>query len=172
MTAAQQPIQSPMVMNDGIGFEQSEQVHPGRFYRIGIQTATQAQLQLPQHLTKHSYVGDTSGLRPSNNATVGAQSTVDLKNAAGTVLTDADVLNEVLRIEILTVELESGDVLDLETGAEVAIQNLGDVAVWAYDSDVILQGSIANLSSLLADITSGIGDVYVQATAPVAGGVG
>ena len=152
-----------------IGTGSSGQVLSDRNPDSDTSTVTATAALNQAQLVEWNDVGDTSGLRPSNNATVGAQSTVDLKNAAGTVLTDADVLNEVLRIEILTVELESGDVLDLETGAEVAIQNLGDVAVWAYDSDVILQGSIANLSSLLADITSGIGDVYVQATAPVAG---
>jgi hypothetical protein len=120
-------------------------------------------------LVEWTDVADASGDRPANNATVGAQATVDLKNAAGTVLNDADVLNEVLRTDILTVELETGDVLDLETGDEVDIQNLGDVAVWAYDSNVTLQGSIANMSLLLDDVTAGLGDVYVQASAPVAG---
>ena len=130
-------------------------------------TATAAQNEA--QLVEWTVVADASGLRPVNNATVGAQATVNLKNAAGTVLNDADVLNEVLRTEILTVELETGDVLDLETGAEVDIQNLGDVAIWAYDSSVTLQGSIANLSTLLTDVTAGLGDVYVQASAPVAG---
>jgi hypothetical protein len=38
-------------------------------------------------------VGDGSGLRPSNNATVGAQASIDLRNSTGVVLGDADVLN-------------------------------------------------------------------------------
>lgn len=114
-------------------------------------------------------VADTSGLRPVNNATVGAQASVDLKNAAGVVLGDTDVLNELLRIDILTVELEDGQILDFETGVEVSIQNLGDVAVWANDSNRILQSANANITDLIVDITAGVGDVYVQASAPVAG---
>jgi hypothetical protein len=114
-------------------------------------------------------VSNASGGRPSNNATVGAQASVNLLNSDGSVISDAAILNEVIRQEILTIELESGDILDLESGDNVDIQNLGDVAVWAYDASVILQGSVANLSSLLADITSGVGDVYVRAARPVAG---
>ena len=114
---------------------------------------------------------------PQSNATVGAQISVNLVDADGTtVMGAADVKNSVLAQEILEVEVEAGEVLNLETGADVDIQNLGDVAIFVSDSNVTLNNSIntvaSNLSQLedaIVDLTSGVSDIYIQATAPVAG---
>ena len=122
-------------------------------------------------------VDDASGLRPDNNATVGATLSVNFKDDDdSTILTATDVKNSVLAQEILTVEVEAGDVLDLETGAEVDIQNLGDVAIYVSNQDALLQGNIntvstalSNLENTVVDLTSGVSDIYLQATAPVAG---
>ena len=114
---------------------------------------------------------------PADNATVGAQISVNLYDTDGsTVMNQDDVKNSVLAQEILQVEVESGEVLDLETGADVDIQNLGDVAIFVSDSNQTLNSSIntvaQNLSSLedtVVDLTSGVSDIYIQANAPVAG---
>ena len=114
---------------------------------------------------------------PEDNATVGAQLSVNLYDANGsTVLSDVDVKNSILAQEILEVEVEAGEVLNLETGQDVDIQNLGDVAIYVSDSNQTLNTSINavanNLSALevvLTDLTSGVSEVFVQATAPVAG---
>ena len=114
---------------------------------------------------------------PTNNATAGAQISVDLFDADGTtVMSQADVKNSILAQEILEVEVEAGEVLSLETGQDVDIQNLGDVAIYVSDSNATLNTSINtvanNLSALevvLTDLTSGVSEVFVQATAPVAG---
>lgn len=114
---------------------------------------------------------------PEDNATAGATVGTDLYGADGTtVLTETDVKNSVLAQDILTVEVEAGDVLDLETGADVDIQNLGDVAIYVSDQNSILNSSITSVSNSLSalqdvvvDLTTGVGEVYVQATAPVAG---
>jgi len=114
---------------------------------------------------------------PANNATAGAQISVDLFDADGTtVMSQADVKNSVLAQEILEVEVEAGQVLSLETGQDVDIQNLGDVAIFVSDSNVTLNTSINtvanNLSALetvVVDLTSGVSEVFVQATEPVAG---
>ncbi len=122
-------------------------------------------------------VDDAAGLRPDNNATVGATLSVNFKDDDdSTILTATDVKNSVLAQEILRVEVEAGDVLDLETGAEVDIQNLGDVAIYVSNQDALLQGNIntvstalSNLENTVVDLTSGVSDIYLQATAPVAG---
>ena len=114
---------------------------------------------------------------PQSNATVGAQISVNLVDVDGTtVMGAADVKNSVLAQEILEVEVEAGQVLNLETGADVDIQNLGDVAIFVSDSNVTLNTSIntvaSNLSQLedaIIDLTSGVSDIYIQATEPVAG---
>ena len=114
---------------------------------------------------------------PADNATVGAQLSVNLYDANGsTVLSDVDVKNSILAQEILEVEVEAGEVLNLETGQDVDIQNLGDVAIYVSDSNQTLNTSINavanNLSALevvLTDLTSGVSEVFVQATAPIAG---
>ena len=121
-------------------------------------------------------VSGTTGA-PTSNATVGAQISVNLVDVDGsTVMGAADVKNSVLAQEILEVEVEAGEVLNLETGADVDIQNLGDVAIFVSDSNVTLNTSIntvaSNLSQLedaIIDLTSGVSDIYIQATAPVAG---
>jgi len=120
---------------------------------------------------------DGSADAPASNATVGAQISVNLVDADGTtVMGAADVKNSVLAQEILEVEVEAGEVLNLETGADVDIQNLGDVAIFVSDSNVTLNNSIntvaSNLSQLedaVIDLTSGVSDIYIQATEPVAG---
>jgi len=114
---------------------------------------------------------------PANNATAGAQISVDLFDADGTtVMSQADVKNSVLAQEILEVEVEAGEVLNLETGQDVDIQNLGDVAIYVSDSNQTLNTSINtvanNLSALetvVVDLTSGVSEVFIQATEPVAG---
>ena len=108
---------------------------------------------------------------------MGAQLSVNLYDANGsTVLSDVDVKNSILAQEILEVEVEAGEVLSLETGQDVDIQNLGDVAIYVSDSNQTLNTSINtvanNLSALetvVVDLTSGVSEVFVQATAPVAG---
>jgi hypothetical protein len=122
-------------------------------------------------------VGDGNGLRPSNNATVGAQASIDLLNSTGVVLGDDDVLNSVVFEDITQVQLAgTGDILELIGGAAVDLQQLGDVAKYAYDADQVLNGyinglnaSFGNLQETLVDITSGVADVFVSDTAPVAG---
>ena len=114
---------------------------------------------------------------PANNATAGAQISVDLFDADGTtVMSQADVKNSILAQEILEVEVEAGQVLSLETGADVDIQNLGDVAIFVSDSNVTLNTSIntvaqsiSALEDTVVDLTSGVSDIYIQANAPVAG---
>jgi hypothetical protein len=114
---------------------------------------------------------------PEDNATVGAQLSVNLYDANGTtVLSDVDVKNSILAQEILEVEIEAGEVLNLETGQDVDIQNLGDVAIYVSDSNQTLNTSINTVASSLSqledaviDLTSGVSDIYIQATAPVAG---
>ena len=89
----------------------------------------------------------------------------------------ADIVNDAAsRTEILNVQVESGDVLDLETGQDVLIQNLGDVAIFVNESNTTLnssissvQTSLSNLESTVVDLTSGTSDIFVQASAPVAG---
>jgi len=114
---------------------------------------------------------------PEDNATVGATVGTDLYDTDGiTVLTQTDVKNSILAQDILLVEVETGDVLDLETGEDVDIQNLGDVAIYVSDQNAILNSSITSVSNSLSalqdvvvDLTTGVGEVYVQATPPVAG---
>ncbi len=79
-------------------------------------------------------------------------------------------------VDVLNVQVESGDVLDLETGQDVLIQNLGDVAIFVNESNTTLnssistvQTSLSNLESTVVDLTSGTSDIFVQASAPVAG---
>jgi predicted nucleic acid-binding Zn-ribbon protein len=121
---------------------------------------------------------------PEDNATVGARLSANAGDTNGnlvdtdgtTKIIDTTIKNEVLRQEVLLVEVEAGEVLDLETGQDVQVQNLGDVAIYVSDSNQTLNTSINavanNLSALevvLADLTSGVSEVFVQATAPVAG---
>ncbi len=113
---------------------------------------------------------------PANNATVGATFGTDVDDGAGNIVTFNNVENSVLAQEILQVEVEAGQVLDLESGLDVDIQNLGDVAIYVSDNSGILQGNIdtvstalSNLEGTVVDLTSGVSDVYVSTTAPVAG---
>ena len=113
---------------------------------------------------------------PANNATVGATFGTDVDDGAGNIVTFNNVENSVLAQEILQVEVEAGQVLDLESGLDVSIQNLGDVAIYVSDNSGILQGNIdtvstalSNLEGTVVDLTSGVSDVYVSTTAPVPG---
>lgn len=81
-----------------------------------------------------------------------------------------------LRQEILNVEVESGDVLNLEDGQDFDIQNLGDVAIYVSQSNQVLNSNIktiettiTGLENTIADLVSGVSDVYVSDTPPVAG---
>ncbi len=153
---------------------------------IGTDAASQSNLEpnADPNTTVFATVGrvnwaDVSGSTnaPADNATVGAQISVNLYDTDGsTVMNQDDVKNSILAQEILQVEVESGEVLDLETGQDVDIQNLGDVAIFVSDSNQTLNSSIntvaQNLSSLedtVVDLTSGVSDIYIQANAPVAG---
>ncbi len=153
---------------------------------IGTDAASQSNLEpnADPNTTVFATVGrvnwaDVAGSTdaPADNATVGAQLSVNLYDANGsTVLSDVDVKNSILAQEILEVEVEAGEVLSLETGQDVDIQNLGDVAIYVSDSNQTLNTSINtvanNLSALetvVVDLTSGVSEVFVQATAPVAG---
>ena len=153
---------------------------------VGTDAASQSNLEpnADPNTTVFATVGrvnwaDVSGSTnaPADNATVGAQISVNLYDTDGsTVMNQDDVKNSVLAQEILQVEVESGEVLDLETGQDVDIQNLGDVAIFVSDSNQTLNSSIntvaQNLSSLedtVVDLTSGVSDIYIQANAPVAG---
>jgi len=115
--------------------------------------------------------------RPEDNATVGATVGTDLYDTDGTtVLGTADVINSVLAQEILQVETEGEEILDLETGNAVDIQNLGDVAIFVNESNTTINTRIdttntnlSNLQNTVVDLTSGVSDIFLQATAPVAG---
>ena len=144
-------------------------------------TATAALNQA--QLVEWSVVADSSGLRPENNATIGARLSANattngnITTAAGVQLTDDAVLNTVVIADITQIQLAgTGEILELVNGEVADLQQLGDVASYAFNADTFLQGeildvetSVVNLGSLLGDITAGVGDVYVQAAAPVAG---
>jgi hypothetical protein len=172
----------------------ADAVAPGdvRYYwvraikNVGTDAAARSNLEPPNdpNTTVFATVGrvnwaDVSGSTdaPQSNATVGAQISVNLFDADGSsVMSAADVKNSVLAQQILEVEVEAGEVLNLETGADVDIQNLGDVAIFVSDSNVTLNNSINTVASSLSqledaviDLTSGVSDIYIQATAPVAG---
>ena len=153
---------------------------------IGTDAADQSNLEpnADPNTTVFSTVGrvnwsDVSGTTgaPVDNATAGAQISVNLFDSDGsTVMNQADVKNSILAQEILEVEVEAGEVLNLETGADVDIQNLGDVAIYVSNQDAVLQGNIntvslglSNLENTIVDLTSGVSDIYIQTTAPVPG---
>ena len=110
-----------------------ETIVPGntRYYwvraikNVGTDAASQSNLEpnADPNTTVFATVGrvewaDVSGSTdaPADNATVGAQISVNLYDADGsTVMTQDDVKNSVLAQEILQVEIEAGEVLDLET---------------------------------------------------------
>lgn len=112
----------------------------------------------------------------SGNASAWVSAGGDTTVVLETVDLTTEVHNSVLAQEILNVELENETILDLESGLEVDIQNLGDVAIFVNNSNTTLQGNIdtlegniQNIQGLLGDITAGVADVYIQASAPVAG---
>ena len=160
---------------------------------VGTDAASQSNLEpnADPNTTVFATVGrvnwaDVSGSTdaPEDNATVGARLSANAGDTNGnlvdtdgtTKIIDTTIKNEVLRQEVLLVEVEAGEVLDLETGQDVQVQNLGDVAIYVSESNQTLNSSINtvanNLSALevvLTDLTSGVSEVFVQATAPVAG---
>jgi len=115
--------------------------------------------------------------KPEDDATVGATVGTNLYDTDGTtVLGTADVKNSVLAQEILQVETEGEEILDLETGNAVDIQNLGDVAIFVNESNTTINTRIdatntnlSNLQNTVVDLTSGVSDIFLQATEPVAG---
>jgi hypothetical protein len=122
-------------------------------------------------------VANFNNLRPDNNATVGAMAGTDLTDSVGTVLNDDDVLNSVVFEDITEVQLAgTGDILQLVGGARVDLQQLGDVASYAYNNGQYLLGitndldaSFGNLQQTVVDITAGTTDVFVSDEPPVAG---
>ena len=124
---------------------------------------------------------DVSGTTdaPDDNATVGGTFGTNIYDGSGNIVGFTTVQNSVLAQEILNVEIEAGQVLDLETGADVDIQNLGDVAIYVSDNSTTLQGNIdtvstglSNLENTVVDLTTGVSDVYVSTSAPVPGAGG
>jgi len=112
----------------------------------------------------------------SGNASAWVSAGGDTTVVLETVDLTTEVHNSVLAQEILNVELEGETILNLETGLEVDIQNLGDVAIFVNESNTTLrgelndlEGSVQNLQGLLSDVTAGVADVYLQDSAPVAG---
>jgi len=160
---------------------------------VGTDAASQSNLEpnADPNTTVFATVGrvewaDVSGSTnaPADNATVGARLSASAGDTNGnlvdtdgtTRIIDTTIKNEVLRQEVLLVEVEAGEVLDLETGQEVQVQNLGDVAIYVSNQDAVLQSnintvanSLSNLEDVIVDITSGTSDIYIQTTAPVAG---
>lgn len=122
-------------------------------------------------------VANSNNYRPDNNATVGATAGTDLTDSVGTVLNDDDVLNSVVFEDITEVQLAgTGDILQLVGGARVDLQQLGDVASYAYNNGQYLLGitndldaSFGNLQQTVVDITAGTTDVFVSDEPPVAG---
>lgn len=104
--------------------------------------------------------------------------TTDVQTILNNSASDTDLSTsiEALRQDILKVEVESGEVLNLEDGQDFLIQNLGDVAIYVNESNQIITANINSVSNTVSgleatiiDLVSGVSDVYVQATPPVAG---
>jgi hypothetical protein len=131
---------------------------------IGTDAASQSNLEpnADPNTTVFATVGrvewaDVAGSTnaPEDNATVGATLGTNFYDTDGnTVLGNTDVKNSVLAQEILQVEVEAGEVLDLETGQDV---------------DDTVATNLSALETVVVDLTSGVSEVFVQATAPVAG---
>jgi hypothetical protein len=122
-------------------------------------------------------VANFNNLRPDDNATVGATAGTNLTDSIGTVLNDDDVLNSVVFEDITEVQLAgTGDILQLVGGARVDLQQLGDVAAYAFNNGQYLLGitndldaSFGNLQQTVVDISAGTTDVFVSDEPPVAG---
>ena len=161
-------------------------VSPGdtRYYWVRavryIGTSSEAQSNLEPNADPNTTVFATVGRvewsdvagstnAPEDNATAGATVGTDLYDTDGTtVLGETDVKNSILAQDILLVEVEAGDVLDLETGADVDIQNLGDVAIYVSDQNAILNSSInsvstslSSLENVVVDLTSGVSEIFI-----------
>jgi len=70
-----------------------------------------------------------------------------------------------------TITLETGDILDLNTVTDlgVPIYNI-DISVAAVETSLTtVINQVSGLEQTIVDLTSGVSDVYVSATAPVAG---
>lgn len=107
-----------------------------------------------------------------NGATAGATWGVNLFGQP----VDADILNSELYAELALLTLEPGDALDLETGLDVEVETLSDVAKYSYDNALYqqtlinaVQTTVDNINSTIGDLTAGLSDVYAQTSAPVAG---
>jgi hypothetical protein len=140
--------------------------------------ATAANALAAAALTAHwSSIVDDDSFKPDANATVGAVAGTNLTSASGAVLGDADVLNSVVVEDLTQIRIAStGEILEIRGGGPVQLATPGHVAKYAFEADQVLGGyinnlnaSFANLTSALGDITAGVADVYIQATAPVPG---
>jgi len=122
-------------------------------------------------------VANFNNLRPDDNATVGATAGTNLTDSVGAVLGDDDVLNSVVIEDITEIQLAgTGEILELIGGARADLQQLGDVAAYAFNNGQYLLGitndldaSFGNLQQTVVDITAGTTDVFVSDEPPVAG---
>jgi len=122
-------------------------------------------------------VSNLNGGRPFDNATVGATAGSNLTASTGALLGDDDVLNSVVIEDITEIQLAgTGEILELIGGARADLQQLGDVAAYAFNNGQYLLGitndldaSFGNLQQTVVDITAGTTDVFVSDEPPVAG---
>ena len=122
-------------------------------------------------------VSDLNGYRPDNNATVGATAGTNLTDSVGGLLGDDDVLNSVVIEDITEIQLAgTGEILELIGGARADLQQLGDVAAYAFNNgqyllDITnnLDASFGNLQQTVVDISAGTTDVFISDEPPVAG---
>ena len=114
-----------------------------------------------------SDVAGTTGA-PADNATVGAQISVNLFDSDGsTVMGQPDVKNSVLAQEIFEVEDESGNAVDLETGASVEIQTSGDVATTVASHIVELSTTTGDNTASITTQATSIGGLEAQYTVKI-----
>ena len=160
-------------------------VSPGdvRYYwvraikNVGTDAASQSNLEpnADPNTTVFSTVGrvnwsDVSGTTgaPADNATVGAQISVNLFDSDGsTVMGQPDVKNSVLAQEIFEVEDESGNAVDLETGASVEIQTSGDVATTVASHIVELSTTTGDNTASITTQATSIGGLEAQYTVKI-----
>ena len=160
-------------------------VSPGdvRYYwvraikNVGTDAASQSNLEpnSDPNTTVFSTVGrvnwsDIAGTTgaPADNATVGAQISVNLYDADGsTVMGQPDVKNSVLAQEIFEVEDESGNSVDLESGASVEIQTSGDVATTVASHIVELSTTTGDNTASITTQATSIGGLEAQYTVKI-----
>ena len=144
---------------------------------VGTDAADQSNLEpnADPNTTVFSTVGrvnwaDISGTTgaPADNATVGAQISVNLFDSDGsTVMGQPDVKNSVLAQEIFEVEDESGNAVDLETGASVEIQTSGDVATTVASHIVELSTTTGDNTASITTQATSIGGLEAQYTVKI-----